>query len=335
MGDLPEHVISLNALSASLVIAVLAILVELVLGQMPAFRHVRWQVALRGFCQGLERRLNRHKRSDGARLIRGLLLCLTLLLPALFLGTLMTLFIGSLPPPIAAGLVSLLLAGGLRFGAAWSVAGALRQAVAAADRQRANRLIRAHGRIDPAAMDDHAVVREAVELLARGWDRGLIAPLFWFLLFGLPGLFTLIVVQAADDVVGRGDQRTEAFGMVISRLDTILHLLPARLSGLLLLGGLSLAKPGRLGAALTSLRAAAKARVMLNGRWALAPFAGGLDMSLAGPSKAMKQRAWIGDGTARLEPEAIGRAKILVAFAGLLLAAALAAAFIGAVSVGL
>ena len=182
---------------------------------------------------------------------------------------------------------------------------------------------------------DLFVVREAVELAARGWDRGLIAPLFWFLLFGLPGLFAVIVVQAADDVVGRGDQRTEAFGMVISRLDTILHLIPARVAGVFLIGGVALAKPGRVGAALKALVAAAKAGVMLNGRWALAPFAGGLDMALAGPGKAMKERAWIGDGTARLEPEAIGRAKLLIVFAGLLLSSAMAAAFIGAVTVGL
>ncbi|MBV6631596.1 MAG: cobalamin biosynthesis protein [Alphaproteobacteria bacterium] len=335
MGNLPEQIIALNALSASLAIGALAILIELIFGQAAGLRGLRWQVALHGFCRGLERRLNRQKRSDSARLIRGLLLTLTLLLPALFVGAILTFFIGNMPPPIAALLVSLILAGGLRFGAAWSVAGALRQAVAAADRQQANRLIRAHGRLDPAAMDDHAVVREAVELAARGWDRGLIAPLFWFLLFGLPGLFAVIVVQAADDVVGRGDQRTEAFGMVISRLDTILHLIPARVAGVFLIGGVALAKPGRVGAALKALVAAAKAGVMLNGRWALAPFAGGLDMALAGPGKAMKERAWIGDGTARLEPEAIGRAKLLIVFAGLLLTAAMAAAFIGAVTVGL
>ena len=96
-----------------------------------------------------------------------------------------------------------------------------------------------------------------------------------------------------------------------------------------------LAKPGRFGAALGTIGQARKAKVMLNGRWALAPFAGGLDMALAGPSKAMSDRAWIGDGTARLEPEAIGRAKLLVAFSGLVLTVVLALSFIGAVTVGL
>jgi len=332
------NILMLNQLSASLLVAALAILLEAFLLSLGPLAGWRWQAGLHSVCRGLERRLNRSKRSQSARLVRGLLAALLLLLPALALSQLLAMAVGRLPPQGALVLVALLLTGSLRFGQAWAISGRIRKAVLNGERDKANQLIERYGRREAGKLDEHGLLRAATEILARGFDRGLIAPLFWFLLFGLAGLLTLVAIQAADDVSGEENERLEAYGMVVRRLDMILHLIPSRLAGILMLLALLLAHPTRLRQAFRDLKRAHKAKIAVNGRWMLAPVAAGLNIALAGPirqkGKTVK-RGWIGDGTAKLEPEVLGRLRLLLLFGCLWLGIALAGAFIGAHNIGI
>src|SRR5690606_7036080 len=61
-------------------------------------------------------------------------------------------------------------------------------------------------------MDAHSVARTAIEMTARSFAFGVVAPAFWYALFGLPGLFVLRAVAVIDDVVGEPSERTRAFG---------------------------------------------------------------------------------------------------------------------------
>ena len=122
--------------------------------------------------------------------------------------------------------------------------------------------------------------------------------------------------------------------MVITRLDTILHLPASRLAGLLLIAGLAILRPGKIGAAFAAISQAARADFATNGRWVWGPVAGALDFALAGPVKGEKDRPWIGSGTAKLEPEAIIRSRLPLMTGGILLLLVLVLCFAAALAAG-
>ena len=312
-----------------------ALVFEVIISHLPGFARARWHGLLSGPCLALSRKLNRRKRSDKARLVRGLLITLVLVLPALLVGTVGTTLLTNLPIGMD-GLASLLiLAASFRLGLNWQVAKATRQAINVDNRTVSHYLLRQYTVGDTSTLDDHGLIRRSVELLVRGWDRGLIAPLFWFLLFGLPGLFTLIVVQAAAEAARKTDFSGASFGLVIDRLDAILLAIPTRLAGFFLLMAIAFIRPGRLGAAWKAIQQGRLIHQADNGRWVLGPAAGALDMALLGPTPEQAKRGWIGTGTARLELTAIKQTAVLLSIASLLLTLTMILGFIGALSLGL
>jgi adenosylcobinamide-phosphate synthase len=75
---------------------------------------------------------------------------------------------------------------------------------------------------------------------AKIFSDGVVAPAFWYALFGLPGLIAYKAVNTADSMIGHRSPRYEAFGWAAARFDDLINLLPARLSGALLaFGGLA------------------------------------------------------------------------------------------------
>lgn len=87
---------------------------------------------------------------------------------------------------------------------------------------------------DTAAMDEAAVARAAIESAAENLSDGVIAPAFWFLIAGLPGLMLYKITNTADSMIGHRTPRHEEFGWAAARLDDLLNLIPARLTALLL-----------------------------------------------------------------------------------------------------
>jgi len=87
---------------------------------------------------------------------------------------------------------------------------------------------------DTAAMDPPAVSRAAIESAAENLSDGVIAPAFWFLIGGLPGILIYKVVNTADSMIGHRTPQHEQFGWAAARLDDLLNLIPARLSAVLL-----------------------------------------------------------------------------------------------------
>ena len=90
---------------------------------------------------------------------------------------------------------------------------------------------------DTASLDAAGVARAAIESAAENLSDGVVAPAFWFLIAGLPGLAVYKVVNTADSMIGHRTPRHEAFGWAAARLDDLLNLVPARLTaGLIALG---------------------------------------------------------------------------------------------------
>jgi len=167
---------------------------------------------------------------------------------------------------------------------------------------------------DTASLDEPGIARAAIESLAESFCDGVVAPLFWLLLLGLPGIWTYKAINTADSMIGHREPRWRAFGWAAARTDDLLNLVPARLSGLLL----CLVGPGGWR---TLWRDHGK-HASPNAGWPEAAMAGALGLRLAGPiayDGMMHAKPWIGDGRSDAQAGDIARALHLYVRACLLL----------------
>ena len=89
---------------------------------------------------------------------------------------------------------------------------------------------------DTTDMDEPAIARAAIESAAENFSDGVIAPLFWFIVAGLPGLLLYKITNTADSTIGYLSPRHAKFGWAAAKLDDVLNWVPARLTaGLVLL----------------------------------------------------------------------------------------------------
>ncbi|MGB0506600.1 MAG: adenosylcobinamide-phosphate synthase CbiB [Pikeienuella sp.] len=130
---------------------------------------------------------------------------------------------------------------------------------------------------DTGALDETGVARAAIESGAENFSDGIVAPVFWFVVAGLPGILIYKMVNTADSMIGYRNEKYLAFGWASARFDDLLNLIPARLSACLIaLQSLSL-KPIK-----AALRDASLHRSP-NAGWPEAAMAACLDTSLSGP----------------------------------------------------
>lgn len=87
---------------------------------------------------------------------------------------------------------------------------------------------------DTGAMTESDVARAAIESAAENLSDGVVAPIFWYLIAGLPGIIVYKAVNTADSMIGHRTPRHEAFGWAAARLDDVLNLIPARLTAILI-----------------------------------------------------------------------------------------------------
>lgn len=84
---------------------------------------------------------------------------------------------------------------------------------------------------DADEMESTAISRAAIESLAENTSDGIIAPVFWGAVFGLPGLIIYKAINTADSMIGYRNERYLHFGWASARLDDLVNLIPARLTG--------------------------------------------------------------------------------------------------------
>jgi adenosylcobinamide-phosphate synthase len=153
-----------------------------------------------------------------------------------------------------------------------AVAGALRLSLA----QGRVAVARIVGR-DPETLDEAGVSRAAIESAAENFSDGVLAPAFWFVIGGLPGIAIYKAVNTADSMIGHRSERFVEFGWAAARLDDVLNWIPARLAGMIicLVGG------GR--AAMEVMFRDAGLHKSLNAGWPESATAASLGIALAGP----------------------------------------------------
>ncbi len=131
---------------------------------------------------------------------------------------------------------------------------------------------------DPATLDEAGIARAAIESLAENASDGIVAPVFWGALFGLPGIIGYKAINTLNSMIGHRTQRHEAFGWASARIDDLANLVPARLTGLLFV----LFAARRLDAMACMMRDARRHR-SINAGWPEAAIAGALGVRLSGP----------------------------------------------------
>jgi adenosylcobinamide-phosphate synthase len=180
---------------------------------------------------------------------------------------------------------------------------------------------------DPESLDAHGVARAAIESTAENFADGVVAPVFWGVLFGLPGMAAYKAINTLDSMIGHRSPRYANFGWFAALLDDFANWLPARLSALLILAA-GLCLPSMTpGAGWRAIWRDASHHRSPNAGWPEAAMAGALGLSLAGPRRyagELVDDAWMGDGRAAANPADIRRGLRLLVLACGLAAALLA-----------
>jgi adenosylcobinamide-phosphate synthase len=308
-----------------------ALLVDAYLGDMPVvFRRVPHPVVLVGRAVAwFEARLNREQRSERDRFVRGIVTVLILIVGAAAAGFALELLCRHIRFGWLAEIliIAVLVAQRSLFDRVQAVAIALAERGLVAGRDEVRHIV---GR-DPRSLDAYGVARAGTESLAENFSDGVVAPVFWTILFGLPGLFVYKTANTLDSMIGHLSPRYRSFGWAAARLDDLLNLAPARLSGLFVtLAALAVPQASGVDAVRIMLRDAGKHRSP-NAGWPEAAMAGALGLALAGPRRyadRVVDDPWVGGGRARVTPTDMHRALLIYVVACALQGAAILALYV-------
>jgi adenosylcobinamide-phosphate synthase len=162
---------------------------------------------------------------------------------------------------------------------------------------------------DPSQLDSAGVARAATESLAENTGDGIVAPLVWGVVAGLPGLAAYKAINTLDSMIGHRTPRHEAFGWASARIDDVANWVPARLTGLIF--ALASSAPR---AALRCMRRDARHHRSPNAGWPEAAMAGALGVRLSGPriyGDRIAREPWVNAGAPDPTPADLTRALAL------------------------
>ena len=130
---------------------------------------------------------------------------------------------------------------------------------------------------DTKQLDQSGVARGAIESAAENLSDGIIAPLFWYAVAGLPGILIYKITNTADSMIGYKTPKHRDFGWAAARFDDLLNLIPARLTAIFIwFTGPSPDTPAKIFAEAPKHRSP-------NAGWPEAAMAHRLDVALSGP----------------------------------------------------
>jgi len=152
---------------------------------------------------------------------------------------------------------------------------------------------------DTQSLDEAGVARAAIESLAENFSDGVVAPVFWMIIAGLPGAATYKAISTADSMIGHHSPRYQAFGWAAARLDDLVNLPASRLAALLIIAAGAVTQGASAPAAWRAMRRDARHHRSPNAGYPEAAMAGALGLSLAGPRAyggIVINDAFMGDG---------------------------------------
>lgn len=121
---------------------------------------------------------------------------------------------------------------------------------------------------DTSRLSAQEIRTAALETLAENLSDGVVAPLFWYALLGVPGMLAYKMVNTLDSMIGYKNERYRNFGMFAAHIDDIANYVPARLTALLM--------------------------VLVSGRWSLMAFVKKFGRMHASPNSGYPESALAG-----------------------------------------
>jgi adenosylcobinamide-phosphate synthase len=179
---------------------------------------------------------------------------------------------------------------------------------------------------DTGGLDEEGILRAALESLAENASDAIIAPMFYFIIGGLPLAFAYKTVNTIDSMIGYKNEKYLYFGRAGARLDDLANFVPARITGALIAGGAFVIWVWRVlrglfrateGGRVRVFDCAAGLRVMLrdgrkhpspNSGMPEAAIAGVLGVRLGGPSTyggVLCDKPYIGDGARKIDTDVV------------------------------
>ncbi len=177
---------------------------------------------------------------------------------------------------------------------------------------------------ETAALDEPEVARAAVETVAENLVDGVLSPLFFTLLGGVPLALAFKMTNTLDSMVGYKNETYREFGRAAARIDDAANYVPARLSVLFIAAAAQLARQKGLAALKIGFRDGRK-HTSPNAGYAEAAFAGALEVRLGGPGTyhgARIEKPYLGKEYRAVATDDIPRACRLMVIASLLWMAA-------------
>jgi adenosylcobinamide-phosphate synthase len=232
---------------------------------------------LGAFIAALDGRLNRSSDTPIQRRIAGSASALIVIIVAAGLGCLVQRVVPS-------GLIGTLLLGILAwplvaFRSLYDHVAAVRDPLRVGNIEAGRKAVSMIVGRDSQMLDEAGIARAAIESLAENASDGIVAPVFWGALFGLPGILTYKAINTLDSMIGHRTERHEAFGWAAARMDDVANFIPARLTGLLFV----LFAGHKRAQAMLCMRNDAHHHRSINAGWPEAAMAGALGVRLCGP----------------------------------------------------
>lgn len=131
---------------------------------------------------------------------------------------------------------------------------------------------------DTSQLSEQQIRTAALETLAENLSDGVIAPLFWYILLGIPGMLTYKLINTLDSMIGYKNERYKDFGCWAARIDDVVNYIPARLTA-----GLMLLASGRF-SLISFVVKYGRQHVSPNSGYPEAALAGILDCRFGGPN---------------------------------------------------
>ena len=139
---------------------------------------------------------------------------------------------------------------------------------------------------DTSNLSAQEVRTAALETLAENLSDGVIAPLFWYVLLGMPGMMAYKMINTLDSMIGYRNERYKDFGCLAAHIDDVANYFPARLTALLM--ALVSGKRGIL----TFIARYGNKHASPNSGYPEAALAGILDAQFGGPHNYFGKEVW-------------------------------------------
>ena len=234
-------------------------------------------------CEGF---LRRFCSTPGAERVAGVLMVAAIVTPVYLLAALAVEALTGLEHPGAAifGSVSLIVLIATTI-AARELIFSVKRVVAAisdGDLESGKRAVSMIVGRDTKSLDERGVLKAAIETLAENLSDGVVAPLMYLAVGGLPLALTYKAVNTLDSMVGYKNDRYRYFGWAAARLDDVANFIPARITGLLIVAALFLYALGKRTGGVMQETRKAFAIMLRDGRNHTSPNSGVPEAAMAG-----------------------------------------------------